>query len=319
MTDDVELARLDAELAAAREKRDEAYRAASRAQALRRQGDECSARCDALAASLAKEQRDVDRMEGISLTRVVVALSGRGDERVDRERAERDAAALRLATERSTLAALRKDFESASFLASQANATQAAYAQALAAKQQCLESRGDPRAVQLHDLTQQLAQLSWQAKEIGEARAAARAALVALDDVAGRLDSAANWSAADMVGGGLIASAVKHSRLDEASNAAANAQNALQALARELGDIGGTVDQRLPDISGSQRLIDVWFDNIFTDWSVNRKINESRSAIAETIGRVRALDAELARRHGAVDEATRQLDFRRRQILDPTV
>ena len=75
--------------------------------------------------------------------------------------------------------------------------------------------------------------------EIAEAQQAAAEATDALKQVRSRLGSASAWSAYDtFFGGGAIASAVKHSRLDDAADAAARADQCLAVLRTELADVG---------------------------------------------------------------------------------
>ncbi len=76
--------------------------------------------------------------------------------------------------------------------------------------------------------------------ETGEAIAAADAATAALWQVDDVLRSASGWSTYDTwFGGGVIASSVKHNRMDEAAQAAAVADQRLAVLHVELADITG--------------------------------------------------------------------------------
>ena len=66
-----------------------------------------SDRCDRLERQLVDEERDVDRLEGVSLRRVVTAIRGSREAALDRERAEVDTVASALARADSERAALR--------------------------------------------------------------------------------------------------------------------------------------------------------------------------------------------------------------------
>jgi hypothetical protein len=307
---------IDAELTAARQQCAEADRAASRTRALQTQVGDAAARCETLERAHAGEARDVERLEGVSLTRLIVAMSGHKQDRLDAERAQRDAAALRLATERSILEGLRRDLAAAQAVADQLPAARDRYRRALAAKQAAIEASNDPRAAQLHNLTEQSSAFSSQVKELDEARSAAQGALAALRQMASCLASASNWSTVDLSGGGLISSAVKHSRLDEANAAAGAAQASLDRLAREMTDVAPVAGWQLPDISGGQRFVDVWFDNVFTDWSVARKISDSRANVDGLIERVNAVDAELESRRAAIIQQWRAAETTRTALLD---
>lgn len=74
-------------------------------------------------------------------------------------------------------------------------------------------------------------------REIDEAIAAGREALEALEDAADSLDSAKRWGIVDILGGGLITSVIKHSRLATPTTRLADAREALARFSAELDDV----------------------------------------------------------------------------------
>src|SRR5262249_41950619 len=156
---------------------------------------------------------------------------------------------------------------------------------ALDAKERYLRQSADPRGGDLLRLAQERGRLAGELRETTEALQAAQAALDALAQVTDRLGSAENWSTYDTwFGGGAIASSVKHSRLDEAANAAAAADRRLAVLRTELavvGDPGLTAPQLA--IGGGTRFADVWFDNIFTDLAVGERIRQAQQNVAGSV------------------------------------
>ena len=124
------------------------------------------------------------------------------------------------------------------------------------------------------------------------ARAAGTRALRSLDEAAEQLDGARNWGLLDILGGGLLTSLVKRSRLDGASEAVGRAQRDLEALARELRDCSGVtgVDLRRSDML---ELFDIVFDNSITDLFVQSRIEDARADVRRARARVAATLAEL--------------------------
>jgi hypothetical protein len=94
-------AALDARIAEATGRLRERDRLASRLTELDRALAEREAAVSALVATADQENRDVARLEGLTLDRVLAALRGSRDDDLARERAEADAAAYRLADERA--------------------------------------------------------------------------------------------------------------------------------------------------------------------------------------------------------------------------
>lgn len=124
------------------------------------------------------------------------------------------------------------------------------------------------------------------------ARAAGTRALRSLDEAAEQLDGARNWGLLDILGGGLLTSLVKRSRLDGASEAVERAQRDLEAFARELRDCSGVtgVDLRRSDML---ELFDIVFDNSITDLFVQSRIEDAREDVRRARARVAATLAEL--------------------------
>jgi hypothetical protein len=152
---------------------------------------------------------------------------------------------------------------------------------ALAEKEHYLRGREDPVGRQVLQLAQQRGAVLDEQREVREALAAAEEAAGALAVTGQALTSAAGWSAYDtFFGGGLISSAVKHSRLDEAAYAATEADRRLAVLRSELADV--EVDAvALPGIrlGSGTRFLDICFDNIITDFAVRNRIADSRYGV----------------------------------------
>lgn len=124
------------------------------------------------------------------------------------------------------------------------------------------------------------------------ARAAGTRALQSLDEAADQLDSARNWGLLDILGGGILTSLVKRSRLDGTSEEVERAQRDLEAFARELRDCSGVtgVDLRRSDML---ELFDIAFDNSITDLFVQSRIEDARADVRRARARVQAILAEL--------------------------
>ncbi len=82
-------------------------------------------------------------------------------------------------------------------------------------------------------------------------------------------------------GGGVIATSMKHSHMDRAAALAREADARLAEFSGELADVTG--EQRTGDsleMEGGLRFMDMWFDNMFADFSVRDRIDEARDKAA---------------------------------------
>lgn len=272
--------------------------------------DELETRLVELRAQHAEEQGDVERLEGLSLTRVLAALRGNRDDALARERAEVAAVEYRVAEVEARLAAVRQEHEANQARLKRLASAPTTYAAVLDERERYLGESGDPRGARLLDLADERGRLAGEAREISEAQRAAGAAAEALAWVEDRLRSASDWSTYDtFFGGGVIASAIKHSRLDEVARAASSADRCLAVLRTELSDVPGMASiVPLVAVGGFTRFADVWFDNIFTDLSVRdqiklaqRNVTRSVQLVDEVRGRLRQRAAQAQDRLAAIE------------------
>ena len=273
---------------------------------------------DALERAARHGQRQVDALEGLTLDRVLAALRGSRDDDLERERAEAQAAAYRLAQARARGAVLRAELEELVGRLDALADVDAERERALAAKDAFLRGRADdPRAAELTRIATERGGLDDEIREVDEAVVAAEAAAAALGQVAELLGSAGSWSTYDTwLGGGMISSAVKHDRLDQAQRAATRAEQQLARLRRELADVGGAADV-VPALgmSGMTRFFDIWFDNIFTDFAVGRRIGDAQRTASDAARAVARVRGDLGDRRRELGERRAALVRRRDELL----
>jgi hypothetical protein len=285
--------------------------------ALGRRQDEVQAELARLRAWSEDEQQDVERLESLSLTRVLAALRGAREDALARERAEADAARYRVAEAAARLEAVGRELAAARQRQDQLAGAPRVYAGVLELKEQQLGRSGDPRGRQLLALADERGRLQAELAEITEAQQAAAAAGQALSRVQERLGSASAWSTYDtFFGGGAIASTVKHSRLDDAAEAAARADQCLAVLRTELADVGapGLTAPQLA-VGAGTRFVDVWFDDIFSDLAMEGKISQARRNVAGSLEIVGAVRSRLRDRAGQARGRLAAIDAERRDLL----
>lgn len=127
-----------------------------------------------------------------------------------------------------------------------------------------------------------------QLRERAEAIHAANVALRHLERSAELLDSARDWGSFDMFIGGMVASMIKHKRIDDAEDEFNAARAAVRRFARELSDVEGVDPIRL-DVNGLVSGIDIFLDNVFVDIYVQVKIDKAQRRVAEAIAQIQAI------------------------------
>lgn len=134
-------------------------------------------------------------------------------------------------------------------------------------------------------------------KEIDEAIVSGERALASLKTAQEKLNSARNWGIFDMLGGGLLADIMKHSKMNDASAYLEEAKRDLLVFQKELQDVQETIDLKV-DVDGFLTFADFFFDGIIMDYMVQSKIAEARKQIEQAIPLVEGLVNDLKYHYG---------------------
>jgi hypothetical protein len=272
---------------------------------------------DAARQQCAGEERDVERLEHLSLTRVLAALHGSRQDALAREKAEAEAARYRVAQAQQRLNAARTEIENLEDRQARLAGAPQAYADALAAKERFLTQSADPRGARLLALAQERGRLTAELNELHRASEDADASAQSLADVRDRLGTAANWSTFDTYfDHGMVANAIKHDRIDQAAQAARAADQRLAALRGDLDELGGyePTAPRL-EISAGFRFADIFFNNIFSDLAVGRQIRDAQDTVGQSVQQVGVLRERLRAQIATCTERRDAMDAERRQLL----
>ena len=129
-------------------------------------------------------------------------------------------------------------------------------------------------------------------KEITEAINAANDALFHLGNAEEYLKSAKRWGVADIIGGGMIITGVKHAKADNASKELNAANTAIQRLEKSLSDLKGMIQIDVEISSTLLTVTDFLFDNIITDIISQSRMSEAQRQIHDAISQIEGvLDA----------------------------
>ncbi len=254
-------------------------------------------------------------LEGLSPTRIWHALRGTRASELERERAEQQAREYDVAAAEARLAAVRGELAEVERARSDLGDVRQRRALALGAKEAWIVATGAGPVAELAEVADALGAARAAATEVREALVAADHALAALSGAQSSLGSAGSWSTYDtFFGGGLLTDMVKYDRVDAAERQMRSADEALRRLSRELADVGlagvGGVE-----VTEMTRLFDVWFDNIFSDWSVRNRISEAGDRISRAQGPVVQVRRVLVARATELDTEIGRLEGRRHALL----
>ena len=273
-----------------------------------------SGEMDELRRRFAAEQRDVDRLEDFTMTRVVTTVTGSHSRDLVREHAEAEAAGQRLAEGQRRLDELQEQLAQLTVRLAATDTAPEAYTAALAEKERLLrEARSGP-GDRLEELAEEHGMAESELHRLERAAKAAARAAEALREAGELLGSARNWSDYDtFLGGGAMSSHTKSERLDEAAAYLSGAERQLRVLRAELG--GAEITLPEVRIDGTARVFDVFLDNLVTDMSVRGRIEDGHQHVGRATGHVREVRAALGARIGELRALLKRIEAEREGLL----
>ena len=225
-----------------------------------------------------REQKDVDKLEKSGLTSFFYEVIGKKDEKLDKEKQEAYEAALKYNTVAGELENVEREITGLQDYVRELPLYEVKLRKAIEEKKEWLKENNPDKESDILKLESEIAYLESQLKEVREAIDAGKSARISARNAKEKLGSAKNWGVYDLVGGGMISGLAKHSALDEAQNHINNLQMNLRRFQTELADINinGNVEVGVGNFC---RFADIFWDNIFVDWAVLDKINNSLDSI----------------------------------------
>lgn len=236
---------------------------------------------------LKEEQKDVENLDGFSILKMVRTWTGKQHEIREKELAELAAVEAKYRGIEKTVIDLELDIEANERELDQASwdSIDIEWDKLIKEKEQWIFDNNQEQASRLDKLYEKKTFLATGIREITEAITAGNEAKIALNRSLKSLEGAKDYSTWDtFLGGGLIATSLKHSKLDESEDAIHAAQRSLQKFHTELLDIQQIkADNLSVERDSFVTFADYVFDDIFSAWSTHSKINNSIDRMYQTL------------------------------------
>ena len=97
-----------------------------------------------------------------------------------------------------------------------------------------------------------------------------------------------------MVGGGLLSTFVKHSKMEDANSLIQEARGALKRFQKELMDVDTIADFHI-ETGDFVSFADYFFDGFISDWLVQSRISDAKRQVDNAIQRVNYIMGQLKR------------------------
>lgn len=263
-----------------------------------------------------KEYADVENLEKLGLKTMFYKVLGSKETQMEKERQEYLQASLKYDQVKKSLELLEFEYN---LLKKKTDALPAIEKRLdELSKQQELELMNMQGNAGL-ELKKIYAQIETQQRmiiDINEAVKAGSTALQSLDNVIAGLQQAHNWGQWDMSGRNPMSNHLKYTAIDKAKDWAYEANRQLKIFEKELLD----VYRRIPEdfqlhLDSFNRFIDVFFDNLITDWIIQQKIYNALNNSLNTRDKVTRMVKLLESEKPKVDKAIADLNEAKKEYV----
>lgn len=259
-------------------------------------------------AALDKENEDVDQLERKSLSHLFYTMLGRLGERVEEERKEALAAALKYDQAAAELARIENQIKQLEEELLQYRNCQSDYDNLYRKKRELLMASHSEIGQKLLELSSQILTLKNNEKELEEAITAGNEVMEHINRALNSLDSAEGWGTFDLLGGGLISDLAKHSHIDDAKDEAEIIQTKLSSFRTELADvrINNGITFSMNDFG---KFADFFFDGLIADWCMQSRIEETMDSVRNVRDQVQEVLNKLSRMKETDNENRKKLEL----------
>lgn len=221
---------------------------------------------------LKKELNDVEKLKKLSLSSIMSTIMRNKEEKLNKEEKEYLMAKLKYDDCLSRLNSLKNSKSTIESRLSSLENCENRYVELLDTKLSLINIYGNEnQKKRLLSMENEIDNYLKEMKEIEESIGAGKVLYQEVGYTKEILQSAKNWGTIDLLGGDFISSMAKHQKVDEAQKQFTRVSNLLVNFNKELEDI----NMSSLNFSTSMKTFDIFFDNIFTDISVNSQISKS--------------------------------------------
>lgn len=268
-----------------------------------------------LETKLAQESADVEALERVSLRGLFLIALGSKEEQLEKERQEFLLVKLKYDECKEAIDTLEQEVANLEQQVEQLGDVEARYRSLLERKEKVLLQTDREDAERLLELSEAEADARADLRELREAISAGSNVVNSLDSVVSALRGAENWGTVDLLGGGILTTAVKHSRVDEARRWAHQAQQGLRRFRRELTDLESDVYVDI-ELGGFETFADYFFDGLIADWVVQARIDRSLDRAIDVRQRVQTIVDDLQRALKQVQRRAERIKNERQKLIE---
>jgi chromosome segregation ATPase len=264
---------------------------------------------------LAKELKDVENLESISVKSIFHNVLGNKEEQLDKERQEYLEVSLKLKELSQRIEVLRYEEKLLNQKVNKIPSLEANLKSLKAQREKLILSHPHQLRNALEGINIKIDEAHKYLYELEEAFEAGQLTSNAIRRVMEHLNQALKWGNFDMSGRGAYYDHMKHSELNKASSEASRVQYQLSLFRKELSDIGLDFPYARLNVEGGS-FTGMFFDNLITDWIMQNKIKNTLSGVDTVYDKLSLVLKSIENEKNKVNQKLIDLQLQKSQILE---
>lgn len=265
--------------------------------------DEAYEQLNKLEDQLVKELKDIEKLEKMSIKSVFYNILGSKEEQLEKERQEYLQASLKHKELKKSIEILEYEHGLIGSKVDQIEGLDKELEELKAQRLTEIMTSNSITRQKLVGIHSQMDDASAMAEELRQAQMAGARCLQSIGIVIKHLRDAENWGNWDMMSNkSTYYSQMKHGAIDRAAHAAQQAQHHLKLFDRELLDVNIEQTKLHVNIDGFGRFMDMFFDNLISDWVVQRKIKNALHNVESVFDKIKRYQGVIEKDLQRVDQ-----------------
>lgn len=270
---------------------------------------------DKLHKILIKENNDVEKLYKTSFANFFYSLTGGKADKIEKEKQEALEAKLNYDSVNSEIETTKTKINDLKKCLLEFGTAEKEYKDAYEAKKNYLIENYPDLWLQIDNLISEAKNIDLQLKEIEEAANAGQVVYTQLAKAREDLNKAENWGLYDMVGGGFIATSIKHSHMHNAQTEINKLKHFIKIFKKELEDVKMDFDKDI-NMESFLGFADYFFDGFLVDFFVQRKITKAQDALNNIHSQIVILNKQLTDKASIYNKRKREIKTTIKEIIE---
>lgn len=270
-----------------------------------------------LLSKLNEESYDVEKLKKDTLSVTILKFIGQYEGRLHKEMQEALDAKINYDKAASTVKELNNERQEILSIIDKIKNDKVLYEEELENREKALMNNINGEAsIRYKRLEVEGEQQAKQLVETNEARRAAYKVKKTISTARQHLESAESWATFDVwTNGGILSHMAKYDNIDNAQSEFNRLASQLKELQKELSDVNLFHDLEINEISHTTRVIDFWFDNIFTDLNVREKIRNDMEQLDKLCFQLNNIIKRLENNNFIINKKLDDIENKKKDLL----